>query len=471
MRFRTRTTGINHSSSDMFPGAKFSKAFKMKYMQNTKFLLALILGICHSPLFAQHPDYRFEKILSGADAGVERILDSPIEVLEDGRVLFVAEMTDFGKSVLLGDANSYSIVSSENVLNPDGSKSPGVIGHLFNGKQANDFAEIALIGNRSDATGSRPDLFGYNPITGLTRLYSGTGGQQSFSMNTIQQPSVNNVGQIAFIGGGQTNPSAIFLGDFNGILPAQVIATSGAGPFGNFRKVVLLDSGEIVATATRHGVRSILRFTGPGEAKTLVQEGPLVDRIDTFFASDSGFVAFLGRIGESSDKRGVVVLGDETGFEIIFEENEKSIPFGPPGINDFGNYATVIGVNKPGIIAFSIQIGPDLETDSLIAAGDFLFGQEIVNPYSDAGSINNCGQIAFTALALNTDTMLFERGVYLATPVLRGDVNLDGVVNLQDIAPFISILANGAFQVEADINGDGVASLEDIPGFIDLLAM
>ena len=54
--------------------------------------------------------------------------------------------------------------------------------------------------------------------------------------------------------------------------------------------------------------------------------------------------------------------------------------------------------------------------------------------------------------------------------VLHGDVNLDGVVNLLDVAPFVSVLSSGSFQAEADINKDGVVDLLDVAPFVDLLS-
>ncbi len=53
--------------------------------------------------------------------------------------------------------------------------------------------------------------------------------------------------------------------------------------------------------------------------------------------------------------------------------------------------------------------------------------------------------------------------------VLLGDVNLDGVVSLLDVAPFVNRVTSGTFQAEADINGDGVVSLLDVAPFVDLL--
>ena len=49
-------------------------------------------------------------------------------------------------------------------------------------------------------------------------------------------------------------------------------------------------------------------------------------------------------------------------------------------------------------------------------------------------------------------------------------MNLDGVVDLLDVAPFVSLLAAGEFQTEADINEDGVVDLLDVAGFVALLA-
>jgi len=62
-------------------------------------------------------------------------------------------------------------------------------------------------------------------------------------------------------------------------------------------------------------------------------------------------------------------------------------------------------------------------------------------------------------------------GLEMAAPAfLPGDVNQDGIVNFQDISPFISLLAASGYLEEADINGDGVVDFLDISPFIDELA-
>ena len=54
--------------------------------------------------------------------------------------------------------------------------------------------------------------------------------------------------------------------------------------------------------------------------------------------------------------------------------------------------------------------------------------------------------------------------------ILIGDVNLDGSVDLLDVAPFVELLSNGGFQAEADINQDGQVNLLDVQPFVDLLS-
>lgn len=53
--------------------------------------------------------------------------------------------------------------------------------------------------------------------------------------------------------------------------------------------------------------------------------------------------------------------------------------------------------------------------------------------------------------------------------VILGDVNLDGIVNFDDIPPFIAILQDGTFLAQADCNEDGIVDFADIPSFIAIL--
>lgn len=58
-----------------------------------------------------------------------------------------------------------------------------------------------------------------------------------------------------------------------------------------------------------------------------------------------------------------------------------------------------------------------------------------------------------------------------STPkVLLGDVDMNGVVNLLDVAPFVDHVSTGTFQLEADVNLDGNVNLLDVGPFVSLLS-
>ena len=54
--------------------------------------------------------------------------------------------------------------------------------------------------------------------------------------------------------------------------------------------------------------------------------------------------------------------------------------------------------------------------------------------------------------------------------VVLGDINLDGTADLLDVSPFVDLIGNSEFQLEADINGDGLVNLLDVAGFVQLLS-
>ena len=55
-------------------------------------------------------------------------------------------------------------------------------------------------------------------------------------------------------------------------------------------------------------------------------------------------------------------------------------------------------------------------------------------------------------------------------PAPKGDVNLDGAVDVSDISTIISILAQAQFVQEADVNADGIIDVADIATVISIMA-
>jgi dienelactone hydrolase len=51
----------------------------------------------------------------------------------------------------------------------------------------------------------------------------------------------------------------------------------------------------------------------------------------------------------------------------------------------------------------------------------------------------------------------------------RTGIDLDGVVSLLDVGPFVDLISLGQFQAEGDINQDGMVNLLDVDPFVALL--
>jgi hypothetical protein len=71
---------------------------------------------------------------------------------------------------------------------------------------------------------------------------------------------------------------------------------------------------------------------------------------------------------------------------------------------------------------------------------------------------------------INTPVYVVMDDLVLLPTVLRGDVNLDGVVDLLDVGPFVDLLSGQSFQAEADVNEDGEVDLLDVAPFVAILA-
>lgn len=82
------------------------------------------------------------------------------------------------------------------------------------------------------------------------------------------------------------------------------------------------------------------------------------------------------------------------------------------------------------------------------------------------GGFRNSGQTGAGA-----EGQIVLNGSFEASPdVLLGDVNLDGAVNLLDVAPFVDLVSEGFFQPEGDTNEDGSVNLLDVAPFIAILS-
>ena len=80
------------------------------------------------------------------------------------------------------------------------------------------------------------------------------------------------------------------------------------------------------------------------------------------------------------------------------------------------------------------------------------------------------GAQTINANIVDLPTPFTSMALRILSSVLKGDVNMDGFVNLLDVEPFIVILSGGGYQAEADINCDGFVNLLDVEPFITILS-
>ena len=133
----------------------------------------------------------------------------------------------------------------------------------------------------------------------------------------------------------------------------------------------------------------------------------------------------------------------------------------------FTQHGTNFGMSDPGASATTgetylfggaaqppevLDTDPDVITEDIVFAR-YIFIRNLEPIETDPEDLNivGMGEIQFYGFSL-------------------GDVNLDGLVNLLDVAPFVDAISSGEYDIFADTNFDGSVNLLDVQPFVDLLA-
>ena len=137
--------------------------------------------------------------------------------------------------------------------------------------------------------------------------------------------------------------------------------------------------------------------------------------------------------------RDSVVFGNNGGFSSPLDLSALD------GTNGF----VINGIDGGDLSGISVSGAGDINGDGI---DDVIIGASGADP----NGISQAGETY----------VLFGR----ATPsVFKGDVDMDGDVDFDDIPPFIAVLQSGVFQAEADCDCSTVVEFADIPAFIDIL--
>ena len=97
------------------------------------------------------------------------------------------------------------------------------------------------------------------------------------------------------------------------------------------------------------------------------------------------------------------------------------------------------------------------------------FGTLALGASSEAFGLSNDPGDPSNGIDISNVTITFDTAAAPEPDVLKGDVDMDGDVDFNDIAPFIAVLQGGVFQIEADCDCSTVVDFADIPAFIAIL--
>ena len=185
----------------------------------------------------------------------------------------------------------------------------------------------------------------------------------------------------------------------------------------------------------------------------------------------------------AGDAVGVGFYGGPTGFEdggiqgVSFTAGVINQPDGLPDENGVSN--SVVTGDVVSLIVGEIVWGADGAADDTITLYNITDPTApLPAPFSTQTLVVD--QTTFNIISISDgQTSAFDEirfGMTLAdvlptsSTFVLGDASLNGVVDFDDIAPFITILANGTFLAQADIDGSTVVDFDDIAGFIEILA-
>lgn len=362
--------------------------------------------------------------------------------------------------------------------------SSGVVFDNFNNPVLNASGQTAfrasLAGTGVDEEINSEGIYseGSGTLTQVARAGDQAPGGGGSTFNFFEDPVLNALGQTAFRASlwgtvDSTNDEGVYI-TLSGSL-VQVARTGDQAPgaigdvaFGAFLSdPILSDSGQIaiegflvgddVSSANNGGLyvtdqdgqlRQVVRT---GDAAPDTGDGIVFDSFSEIALNGSGQLAFRANLD---------------GTDVDEELNNNDTAIFATGVD-----GELVLIAREGDL-FDVDDDPlaeDLRTISFLT-----FANNSGNGDGQASGFNDQGQIAFRLNFTDGTSGIFISNLVAAAapePILIGDVNRDGFVNLGDIAPFIELLFGDVdeFRAEADIDGNGLINLGDIGPFIDIL--
>ena len=152
-------------------------------------------------------------------------------------------------------------------------------------------------------------------------------------------------------------------------------------------------------------------------------------------------------------------------------------PIKVEGAEDSGELANVAQINGDGEYIYWSYIAPASDAEAIRRSVPL----DVNNPLHHSG-IKGLRAKPNEDGSMPTEVMFAIEGVeaygvcgatYVEPvepqPILVGDVNLDGEVNIADINAVIDLILSGTYTLPGDVNGDGEVNIADVNALIDLI--
>lgn len=318
-----------------------------------------------------------------------------------------AAINDRGDVAFTVDGHVFRAAADGSVVQLDGGRTANPVVSI------NNAGQVAFLGS---SAGGRTGVY-IGGDSGVATVVESTGG---FAGYEFTAPAINDLGQVAFNASytavflAPTTVRTVYRGDASGL---DVIYTetrlSGVGradapDINNLGQVAFFWSSKAGATY----VNAIYLGDGASLVTRIGSHDFVRPRTDSVVVNDSGLV--LSRWQGLSSFDDALVSGDSTGFRKILGPDgpfrmigDGDFDVSNVSLNDLGRFAFTSSLDAGG---YGLFAGPDPVDDLVIKTGMELDGSTVVDLHLHRHGLNNLGQLAFSATLADGRT-----GIFLAT--------------------------------------------------------